>query len=294
MILQAAILAVAVFLQTLAAGALRAEVEFGLCAAAKTPLSATDPRTIAEVLEYAVSQPNFDRLTFSVKNLIEGIQTLPRLRRLVEVEEAGKLPFEKTAKLADALGDDATAKALAQWTKVSENLLPLQAGDLDRVEDFIRLFQLDTPEGKAWLRETMEALDGKTASEILADGIKVSSKIKDVFPQLFHYTDADNLIRRAIPQPDGTWVLRARDDGGFRYLTPDNFSAQADAQSFLQLPKASSPEAALGKARFKCVITTDDIASDISIPVRKDMAMGVISRHSSGFNPWSGTIQSEG
>ena len=257
-----------VLADTAVAGSLQVAIELGLATAGRAPVDAVLKTQIAEVIEHAFEREGFDRSAFNLEKLIGNILASPRQRLLFETTPDGLRLFQKTARVVQLTDDAFTGRAGRNWQKVFENLLPLQQNDVERAEDFFRLFRLDTPEGRLWLKETLEALDNETAGRILR-GLKVSERVKDVYPTLYHYSDAKTLMDYADWMPDGTLRLRANAAG--RYLTPINFNTQADAQNFLQLPKAKGNnqgtlEKALTKGRFKCIVRTSDIADDITVP----------------------------
>ena len=238
---------------------LATQVELGLGKAARTPIDQISKQSVAQVIEDVFSRPGFDRNAFNAKLLIQNIEALPRQRALFETVEEGWMLFHKTARLAQVEAEAVTAKGMANWQKVFENLLPLQPNDLERAEDFFRIFKPETEQGRIWLKETLEALDTKSATQILDEGLKVSSKIKEVYPTLYHYADGNTLLGHATVQPDGKWLLEEFRDG--RYVSPLEVSSKSAARDTFQLPVGNAT-----KGRFKCIIRTSDVSEDLRIP----------------------------
>ena len=128
----------------------------------------------------------------------------------------------------------------------------------------------DSSVARQWAIETFAAASGKTSDEILSQGLKVSEKVKDVYAKMYHYVDANTLKAYAldpIENPEGVWRLTDHSRG--RFVSPEEFFEQAEAQSRLQLPLncengeyVPSPT----KGRFKCIIETVDIKDDLYVP----------------------------
>jgi hypothetical protein len=169
------------------------------------------------------------------------------------------------------MGDDATADALKGWKHTYENLLKFE-GNLfrqDRAEDLYKALGMrSSATGKQCAKETLEAASRQTPDEILSQGLKVSEKIKDVHPTMYHYADESTLLSHADDVSDGVWRLHEHSSG--RYIGPEEINIQSLVQDRLQLPKKKLPDNTWvedpTKGRFKCVIETVDIADDCRIP----------------------------
>jgi hypothetical protein len=135
---------------------------------------------------------------------------------------------------------------------------------------FCPTVKVETAEGRACLRETLEAASTKSPEEIL-QGVKVSERIKDVYQKMFHYANAETLLDYAddiADGVDGVWKLKSHPKG--RFVTPEEYFDQATSTTRSQLPlKEISPGQFTpdpNKGRFKCIFQTSEVPSDFRVP----------------------------
>jgi hypothetical protein len=165
-----------------------------------------------------------------------------------------------------------SGKAAKGWLNVHECLLPLKKtadiDDLDRVQDFLRVFKTETAEGKLLLKNTLESAADKQPAEILQNGLKLGAGVEDVYPAMYHYADASTMLDYATPLGGGRWRLAEKGSG--RYVGPLVAGNQAEANSMLQLPRPDTPNLAEPfvdtKGRFKVILQTSDFADEVHVP----------------------------
>lgn len=162
-------------------------------------------------------------------------------------------------------------KALRGWLNIHETLLPCGeaavAVEVSRVADLIRVCKTDTPQGRKMFAEMLELAADKTPAEILQDGLKVPSSVKEAYPQMYHYADADTFLHHATARADGSWMLEPKDS---RYLSIEEFASQQSSKEALQLPRPNTPEPGglvdTTKGRFELCVQTVDVADDLRVP----------------------------
>jgi hypothetical protein len=253
----------------------RQSVSDALQKAGKQPLSALNKATILDEIEDAMTRAGVDRSQFNCKMVLERL-AVPgsRLKRLAEEFGAeGVLRYlTGVATVVRTLDTQLTGNAARGWLNVHECLLPLkktaEVDDLDRVQDFLKVFKTETEEGKALLKNTLELAADKQPAEILQNGLKLGAGVEDVYPVMYDYADAETLLEYATPLVSGKWRLHVNPKG--RYVSPQGADNQAVANSMMQLPRPNTPPANAPfvdtKGRFKVMLQTSDFADDLSMP----------------------------
>jgi hypothetical protein len=255
----------------------RQSVSDALQKACKLPLSPINKATILDEIEDAMSRAGVDRSQFNCKMVLERL-ALPgtRLRKLADDFGAeGVIRYlSGVAIVVKAMDTQLTGKAAKGWLNVHECLLPLKKtadiDDLDRVQDFLKVFKTETEEGKALLKNTLELAADKQPAEILQNGLKLGAGVEEVYPVMYHYADASTLLNPdfATDLGNGLWRLKDKLDG--RYVGPQLAENQAAANSLMQLPRPRTPPVDAPyvdtKGRFKVILQTAEFADEAHIP----------------------------
>ena len=262
------------FKKTLASAAVSFElsvaVERGFAQAAVTPFSTTVRESVAEVIETALARSGFDRSVFNLSSVLSDVVSLPRIKQLfLTVGQEGQF-YYRLCEFLHVMGTEATPVAAKNWAKVAENCLPLKSGDLERMGELHSVLKTDTAAGRLCAQKTLEAAETETTQTILANGLKISDEIKNVYATMYHYAEGSTLLEHADDLGNGVWRLH-RDERSFaRFLTPENLTSSAAARNRLQLPLKQNASGVwiedAAKGRFKVIINTADIADDLVIP----------------------------
>jgi hypothetical protein len=280
-----------------ASAELRLTIERGFDLAIRTPISNGSTELVIDIVESSYARAGYERVAFGIGHTLDEVLEAPKILELMQIPAREQQFWHRHAIILQIMNEQGTAAAAKAFVRVYNRLLKFEGGALleDRAGDLLAALRAETSEGAAILRESLEDFAARTESAVGMEPFKVSSKIAEVYPSLYHYKRAAAFVD--MPSPTR---MRAPEAGNVHYLTPEEISSSVEAVSRLQLLSRSAPtlESLAERARYRFKIKAGSIKNDINVPYGYDYSNGSwmerlepICREHPGPNHIGGAIQ---
>ena len=247
-------------------------IERGLAKAAKEPLSATIRDCPAEIIEAALAREGFARATFSTKFLIDEIGQAIYIGKLCQTPGREAQFWHRLALYFQIMGDNATANASKGLVRSYNRLLKFEGDELieDRLGDLFTALRCESfEEGRQLARESMEEFATRAAPARGNEAFKLSAKVAEVYPELYHYKPAKDFLYARIE--NGVVKMDAHPSGR-HYLTPEPNATPGT----LQLPEISGLSVE-ERARYRLKFQVEQIKEKLEIPYSNDFHNGGVT-----------------
>jgi hypothetical protein len=247
-------------------------IERGLAKAAKEPVSATIRDCPAEIIEAALAREGFNRATFSTKLLLDEIGQAIYIGKLCQTPAREAQFWHRLAIYFQIMGDDATANASKGLVRAYNRLLKFEGDELieDRLGDFFTALRCESlAEGRQLARDSMEEFATRAAPARGNEAFKLSAKVAEVYPELYHYKPAKDFLYTRFE--NGAFKMDARDQGK-HYLTPSADATPGSLQ-LSQIPGVSVAE----RARYRLKFRVEQIKEKLEIPYSNDLHNGGVT-----------------
>jgi len=280
-----------------ASAELRLAIERGFTLASRTPIAPGSKDLVIDIVESSYTRAGYQRAAFGISHTLDEVLKAPNILQAMQTAGNEQRFWHVHAICLQIMGEQGTANAAKGFVRANNRVLKFADDKLieDRTGDLFFALKVDTTEGATVLRESLEGFAARTQSAVGTELFKVSPKIAEIYPSLYHYKRAAAFAD--MPSPT---KIRAPEAGNVHYLTPYETSSSVEAVSRLQLLSRSTPtlESLAERARYRFKIKTGSIKNDINVPYGYDYSNGSwmerlepICREHPGPNHIGGAIQ---